>query len=86
MIKNFVESVGYIAAVITTISFLPQVFKIIRLKKTDEISLAMYVIYCSGIFLWFIYGLLIWNYPVIIANFITLVLASTILFFKIKFG
>lgn len=86
MTKNLIEMIGYTAAIITTISFLPQMIKIIRLKKTSELSLVMYILYSFGIFLWFIYGLLIWSLPVIIANFVTLILAVIILSFKIKLG
>jgi len=77
---------GYLAASLTTIAFLPQVIKTIRLKKTDEISLVMYLLFCLGLLFWLIYGLMITNIPLIIANGITLILATIILFFKIKFG
>lgn len=86
MIKIFIETVGYVAASLTTVAYLPQALKIIKLKKTDEISLAMYILACSGVFLWLIYGLLIGDLPLILANGITLLLGLTVLFFKIKFG
>lgn len=78
--------IGYLAATLTTVAFLPQAIKTIRLKKTDEISLIMYVLFCAGLLSWLIYGVLLMNIPLIIANAVTLALALVILFFKIKFG
>jgi MtN3 and saliva related transmembrane protein len=76
---------GLVAGSLTTISFLPQVFKIWQSKSAKDISLVMCVLFSLGIFLWLIYGLLIGSFPVIMANFITLILASIILFFKFKY-
>lgn len=75
---------GLIAATLTTISFLPQVIKIIKTKNTTDISLVMYCLLTTGVLLWLIYGYLIQDWPVMIANFITLVFSSVILFMKIK--
>jgi MtN3 and saliva related transmembrane protein len=86
MLKIVTEIFGYSAACLTTIAFLPQVIKTIRLKKTDEISLVMYILFCAGLLCWLIYGVLISNIPLIIANGITLFLATIILFLKIKCG
>ncbi len=86
MIKIITDIFGYSAACLTTIAFLPQVIKTIRLKKTDEISLVMYILFCAGLLCWLIYGVLISNIPLIIANGITLFLATIILFLKIKCG
>jgi MtN3 and saliva related transmembrane protein len=86
MIKIVTDIFGYSAACLTTIAFLPQVIKTLRLKKTDEISLVMYVLFCAGLLCWLIYGVLISNIPLIIANGITLFLAAIILFLKIKCG
>jgi MtN3 and saliva related transmembrane protein len=75
---------GYIAAVLTTVSFLPQVTHIYKTRDTSAISLSMYLMFSIGVFLWFIYGVLIHAWPMVIANGITLLLALTILFLKIK--
>lgn len=75
---------GYIAAVLTTVSFLPQVTHIYKTRDTSAISLSMYLMFSIGVFLWFIYGALIHAWPMVIANGITLLLALTILFLKIK--
>lgn len=86
MTKTFIEIIGYVAAGMTTFSFLPQVLKVTRHKKTDGISIIMYALFCLGITLWLIYGLLNADMPIILANSITLILAAVILFFKIKLG
>ncbi|MBC7128604.1 MAG: SemiSWEET transporter [Thermoplasmatales archaeon] len=78
--------IGLFAATLTTISFIPQVIKTFRLRRAEDISLAMYVLFCTGIFLWLVYGVLIKDFPIILANSITLILSLTILFFKIKYG
>lgn len=75
---------GLVAAFCTTASFLPQAIKTIRTKDTTSISLAMYVLFTFGTLMWLIYGVLSNNFPVMLANGVTLVLASIILFYKIK--
>jgi MtN3 and saliva related transmembrane protein len=76
--------IGFIAAFCTTVAFLPQVIRTIRTKNTIGISLGMYSLLVLGVALWLAYGILIDDLPVIIANAITLVLASIILILKIK--
>ena len=82
---NIIEIIGFLAAICTTIAFLPQAIKVISTKTVAGLSLPMYIIFTIGVFLWFIYGLLIKNNPIIIANFITFSLASIVLFYVIKF-
>jgi len=77
---------GFIAAIFTTFAFLPQVIKTFRLKKTSHISLGMYITQCTGNFLWLIYGLLILNIPLIVANGATFTMAFIVLLLKIKHG
>lgn len=77
---------GLTAGMLTTVSFLPQVIKTWKMKETRDISLWMYIALCTGIILWIIYGVLIKDLPLIVANSFSLVLASIILFFKIKCG
>jgi MtN3 and saliva related transmembrane protein len=83
---TFIDILGLLAGTFTTISFLPQVIKIWRTKSVKDISLAMFSIFSIGVFLWLIYGLFIDSLPVILANSVTLVLASTILVFKFKYS
>lgn len=80
-----VELIGYLAALCTTLSFVPQAVKTIKTRDTSGISLWMYVIFTLGVFLWLMYGVAIRNYPVMIANAVTFALAATILGFKIKY-
>lgn len=82
---NLFNIIGYIAAIFTTISFVPQAIHTIKTKDTKGISLPMYVLFTAGVFLWLVYGLYFKMMPVIIANTITLILASVILSFKIKY-
>lgn len=76
---------GIVAGMLTTGSFVPQVVKTIRTKDTKGLSLTMYLITCIGILLWLIYGTLLMNIPILAANSVTLVLAATILFLKLKY-
>ncbi|MBN2425797.1 MAG: SemiSWEET transporter [Calditrichaceae bacterium] len=76
---------GSVAGILTTIAFFPQVFKVITTKSTHDISLFMFLIMAIGIFLWFLYGLFINALPVILANFISLFLATIILVYKLKY-
>jgi MtN3 and saliva related transmembrane protein len=77
------EILGYIAAFLTTAAFLPQTIKTIKSRDTASISLAMYVMFTTGIVLWLAYGILIESMPMIIANIITFVLSATILVLKL---
>ena len=77
--------IGLIAATITTLSFIPQVVRIWKLKETRDISLLMFVILGIGIFLWIIYGFLLRDLPLILANSITFIFVLVILFFKFKY-
>ena len=82
---DYVTIIGFVAAVLTTVAFIPQVLKAVKTKSTKDISLGMYVIFCSGVFLWFVYGMLILSWPVIIANILAFSLALIILSYKIKY-
>jgi len=75
---------GYLAAILTTGSFLPQAIKTIKTKDTEVISFWMYLIFCIGVFLWVIYGFYINDIAIFSANIVTFVFAMVILIFKIK--
>lgn len=83
---NYVNIIGLTAGTLTTIAFLPQVIKIWKTKSAKDISLGMFVILCTGIILWIVYGILIKSLPLVAANATTLVLALLILVLKIKRG
>ena len=78
------DIVGMAAAILTTISFAPQAIHVIRTDDTAAISLTMYVLFVIGLACWELYGLMIHSAPVIIANIITIALATVILSQKIK--
>jgi len=82
---NWITWLGLVAAVCTTSSFLPQAIKIIRTRHTKDLSLWMYLILTIGSFLWFTYGILLHDIPLIMANGITFLLTATILILKIKY-
>lgn len=75
--------IGYLAATLTTASFLPQALLTIRTKDTESLSLSMYSLFTLGVFCWLIYGVYISDNAIIFANAITFVLAASILSFKI---
>lgn len=77
------EIIGYIAATLTTASFLPQAILTIKTKDTESLSLSMYSLFTLGVLCWLIYGVYITDEAIIFANAITFVLAATILSFKI---
>jgi MtN3 and saliva related transmembrane protein len=79
------NTLGLIAGVLTTAAFIPQVIKTWRSKHTQDISLGMFAIFSAGVFLWLLYGVEIGATPIVLANLVTLVLALTILVFKIKY-
>lgn len=82
---NPITILGLVAACCTTISFLPQAIKVIKTKDTTGISLYMYIIFTTGVFLWLIYGYLVQDIPLMVCNTITFLLASVILILKIRY-
>lgn len=76
---------GMIAGAMTTIAFLPQLFKVWRSKSAKDISMTWLVIFSSGVFLWLIYGFLLGQLPIVLANAVTLGLTGVILGFKLKY-
>ncbi len=82
---NLMTLIGLAAGFCTTAAFLPQVIKTWKSKSAKDLSLGMYSIFCTGVLLWLIYGIMISDLPIILANAITLILAVSILFFKLTF-
>ncbi len=76
---------GMIAGTLTTIAFLPQLFKVWRSKSAKDISMTWLVTFSGGVLLWLIYGLLLGQLPIVLANAITLGLTWVILGFKLKY-
>jgi len=82
---NWITIIGLLAALGTTTSFLPQLIKSWKTHKTHDVSLPMYIVLCTSVFLWLIYGILIRDLPLILANVVTFILATSILLLKIKY-
>jgi MtN3 and saliva related transmembrane protein len=80
-----ITMVGLVAGVLTTLSFLPQVIKAWKSRSTRDISLGMFAMFCTGVFLWVVYGFLVGDLPVIAANVVTFLLAATILVLKLRY-
>ena len=80
------EILGFAAALLTTLCWLPQALRTIRTRDTRALSLVAQSALTTGIVLWLIYGVLIGNAPLIAANCVSLVLVGTILVLKLRFG
>jgi len=76
---NYVTAIGLVAATLTTLAFLPQVIKTWKSKSAEDLSLGTFSMICAGVFCWLIYGLLIGDLPIILANAVTLVLVVGVL-------
>jgi len=81
---NGISLLGLLAGSFTTIAFFPQVLKTWKSRSAKDLSLGMFSIFTIGVGLWLAYGILINDLPVIMANVVTLILASTLLFFKLR--
>ena len=82
---DYVTMIGLAAAAITVVSLFPQLVKIWRTKSTKDISLGMFLLFCGGVFLWFVYGILLQDLPIIVANFLGFIQTLIILIFKMKY-
>ena len=78
------EIIGFAAAFLTTIAFVPQVLKVFKTKSVDGLSLTTYLLYVSGLALWFIHGINLESLSMIVGNFISVILTLIILFFIIN--
>ena len=79
------ELIGSIAASATTISFLPQLFRVWQRKSARDISLSMFLLFSFGLVCWLVYGIGIGSLPIIAANVVTLALALAILALKLRY-
>ncbi len=79
------DLIGYVAAALTTCSFVPQAWLTSRTRDVRGISLGMYSVFTAGVALWLVYGWLAGAWPVVVANAITLVLAAAILGMKLRY-
>ncbi len=82
----YIELIGYIATLLSVVSFIPQVVKSWKTKSTQDVSLPMYFIFTASQLLWLLYGLLIQSWPLAVANAIIFVLSLSILLLKLRHG
>jgi MtN3 and saliva related transmembrane protein len=80
------EWIGFLAAILTTAAYVPQLIKVLRYRQTSGLSLGMYSLITMGIGFWFIYGVMIGSPSVMWANGITFIMATLILLMKIRHG
>ncbi len=80
------DLIGYFAATLTTVSFVPQAWKTFRTRDVSGISLVMYALFTAGVALWLAYGIVLGNVPITLANAITLSLALAVLVMKLRYG
>jgi MtN3 and saliva related transmembrane protein len=80
------ELVGYSAAVLTTVAFVPQALKSWRTRDLSGVSLTMYSLFTLGVVLWLVYGVILGSWPIILANIATLALAAVVLVLKLVHG
>lgn len=78
--------VSGIAATLTTAAFIPQAYKIIHSRETAGVSLWMHVTFAIGVAFWFALGIMLWNWPMIIANVVTFALTVVIIVVKLFYG
>jgi MtN3 and saliva related transmembrane protein len=81
---DYIDIIGLAAAAMGGVSLFPQVLKVLKTKSTKDISRETILILATSIFLWLIYGVLLKNFPIILANSFGLIQALIILFFKIR--
>ena len=78
-----IESIGYLAAFLTTAAFLPQVYKVIKSKSTKDLSVVTFSMLFVGVILWTYYGFILNELPIIIANIVMIVLSGILLVMKV---
>ena len=81
-----VDIFGYIAAILTTAAFLPQLIKTLKTKRADDVSLTTLIMFIIGVLSWIIYGYKISSKPILIANLVTIILNVSILISKVYFS
>ena len=83
---NYIDLFGPLAALLTTIAFLPQVYKTWNTKSADDVSLITLILFITGLICWIIYGLKINSIPILVANIITFIFNFAILILKITYS
>ena len=82
---NLVTAIGFTAGALTTMAFWPQLQRTWSTKSADDVSLAMLLTFTTGVFLWFVYGVLLNSWPIMVTNVVTFLLTAAILVLKLRF-
>ena len=83
---NYIDFFGFSAALLTTIAFLPQLYKTWQTKSAEDVSLIMLILFLTGLVCWIIYGIKIHSVPILVANIITFIFNFSILILKITYS
>ena len=79
------DFLGLLAGTLTTLAFVPQVWRVWRTRSTSDISMPMYAVFTSGTVAWLVYGMALGALPVILANVVTTMLAASVIVMKLRF-
>jgi len=82
---NYIDLFGFSAALLTTIAFLPQLYKTWQTKSAEDVSLIMLILFLTGLICWIIYGSIIHSTPILVANVVTFIFNFSILILKITY-
>ena len=83
---NYIDLFGFSAALLTTIAFLPQLYKTWKTKSAEDVSLITLILFLTGLICWIVYGLKINSIPILVANVITFIFNFSILILKITYS
>jgi MtN3 and saliva related transmembrane protein len=84
--ETLIQGIGYIAGILTTVAFVPQLVKTWRSGSTGDLSLTMLTTFAIGILLWLVYGVAVASWPLMLSNAITLALSALLLMMKVREG
>ena len=82
---SWLDGLGLVAGACTTLAFLPQAIKTWKSRSASDLSLGTFLLLVSGLALWLCYGILLYNWPIILTNGLTLLIAGSILYFKFRY-
>ena len=83
---NYIDLFGFLAAFLTTLAFLPQLYKTWKTKSAEDVSLIMLILFITGLICWIIYGLKINSIPILVANVVTFIFNFSILILKLSYN
>jgi MtN3 and saliva related transmembrane protein len=83
---NLADLLGTIAGILTTVAFVPQVWRVWKTRSARDISLGMYLVFTTGVGFWLAYGLVLGAWPIVVANSVTLILTGAVLALKLVHG